>query len=51
VGDVAGPLAAIKRRYEALNRGDASAMSELAGEPATRDLELVLGSALDRGLL
>jgi ketosteroid isomerase-like protein len=32
-------LAAIKRGYEALNRGDASAMSELAGELATRDLE------------
>jgi ketosteroid isomerase-like protein len=32
-------LAAIKRGYEALNRGDASAMSELAGELGTRDLE------------
>jgi ketosteroid isomerase-like protein len=32
-------LAALKRGYEALNRGDTSAMSELAGERATRDLE------------
>jgi ketosteroid isomerase-like protein len=38
-------LAAIKRGYEALNRGDASAMSALAGNVATGNLEWeVIGS-------
>ena len=34
-------LAALRRGYEALNCGDTSAMSELAGDIATRDLEWV----------